>query len=273
MRTKKSLIIAATLCLFAISFAAAEPAEKIVENSQRAHETEKIVADMTRALEPERRSLRTIEIVVRGPDGAEVSWSARQARRALQGGQGIITALLVPESVRGFAWLAKRDADGIEKIWMYMPPVRRVREMVGVDRFQSFLGSDFSLGDLALFETAERQYEHVGDEKIDSVLAHKVVERLQEPTPYARIETWVSIDRHFPIVRKYYDRGGELWKVATFSEVTVIDGVPTVLRATIKDVQAGGESELRVSEVQYDAEVAEKLFDPSALASAAAAME
>jgi len=232
-----------------------------------------IVADMKRALEPDRASIRTIEMVIRGADGAEVRWSARQARRDIDGGHGIVTALVDPESVRGFALLARRAKDGKETLWMYAPLVRRVRRLVGIDRFQAFLGSDFSIGELASFDVIDRNYELAGEEKIDGIAAHKIVERLAEPTPYSKIETWVSVDRHLPIVRRYYDRAGELWKVARFDDVAVIDGVPTVLHATIKDEQAGGSSEMKVSEVKYDSEVSEKLFDPAELANAAALMK
>jgi len=236
---------------------------------ETSHDANAIVADMKRALEPERRSIRAIEMVVRGPGGNEVRWSARQARREVGDGHGIVTALVGPESVAGFALLALRDKDGKEKLWMYAPPVRRIRQLVGVDRFQPFLGSDFSWGELASFEIVDRNFEHAGDEEIDGVAAHKIVERLAEPTPYSRIETWVSVDRHFPLLRRYYDRAGELWKVARFDDVMVIDDVPTVLHATVKDEQAGGSSVMKVSEVKYDAEVPEKLFDPAELGNAA----
>jgi hypothetical protein len=271
MKTRSALILVTSIPFLVLALVAGRPAARAAD--EPALDAAKIVADMKRALEPERPSIRAIEMVIRGPDGAEVHWTARQARRDLDGGHGIVTALVGPEPVSGFALLALRDKDRKETLWMYAPFVRRVRELVGIDRFQSFLGSDFSIGAIASFDVVDRTFELSGDDEIDGVVAHKIVEHLAEPTPYSRIETWVSADRHLPILRRYYDRAGVLWKVARFEDVTVINGVPTVLRATIKDEQVGGSSEMTISEVRYDAEVSEKLFVPAELGNAATLMK
>jgi hypothetical protein len=270
MKTRMTLLFLASFSLAGLVLGEA----RILQATEPTDKTAaQIIADMKRALEPDRASIRTIEMVIRGPDGADVRWSARQARRYIDGSHGIVTALVGPESVRGFALLALRGKDSKETLWMYAPLVRRVRRLVGIDRFQPFLGSDFSIGELASFDVVDRNYELAGEEEIDGVAAHKIVERVAEPTPYSRIETWVSVDRHLPILRRYYDRAGELWKVARFDDVAVIDGVPTVLHATTKDEQAGGSSEMKVSEVKYDSEVSAKLFEPAELGNAAALMK
>jgi hypothetical protein len=267
MKTRNLILLAISLSLCAVALATRVPVVSAAEAA--APDADDLIAQTKLALEPTRRSVRDIEMVVRGADGSEVRWTARQARREVDGGQGIVTALLDPPSVHGFALLARKGKDGSDRLWMYVPPVRRVRELVGVDRFQPFLGSEFSLGELASFDVTDRSYEHAGEEQIDGVKAYKIVERLSEPTPYSRIETWISADRHLPLVRRYYDRAGDLWKVAHFQDVALIDDVPTVLHVTMKDEQAGGESELRISEVRYDADVPAGVFEPAALARAA----
>ncbi|NOT55512.1 MAG: outer membrane lipoprotein-sorting protein [Deltaproteobacteria bacterium] len=72
-----------------------------------------------------------------------------------------------------------------------------------------------------------------------------------------------------PLKREYYDPAGALWKVETFEKITVIDGIPTLLLVRMADVRAGFTSELRVSEVRYNTDLPDSLFDPTQLAGAA----
>jgi hypothetical protein len=52
-----------------------------------------------------------------------------------------------------------------------------------------------------------------------------------------------------------------LWKTELFEEET-IDGVPTPIRIQMQDLQGKSSTEMRVSDVRYDVEVPDALFDP-----------
>jgi outer membrane lipoprotein-sorting protein len=60
---------------------------------------------------------------------------------------------------------------------------------------------------------------------------------------------------------------GTLWKTELFEEET-IDGVPTPMRMQMKDLQGKSSTELRVSDIRYDVEVPDALFDPVKLSTA-----
>ena len=47
-----------------------------------------------------------------------------------------------------------------------------------------------------------------------------------------------------------------------FDSITDIDGSPTVLHVLMKDVQAQTSTDLAVSEVRYDVDVPDSIFDP-----------
>jgi hypothetical protein len=79
---------------------------------------------------------------------------------------------------------------------------------------------------------------------------------------YSRIVSWVAKDTMLPVRRDYYDVANELWKTQLYQDVTVIDGVPTVLRLRMEDKLQNTSSELRVSEVRYDTAISDELFDP-----------
>ena len=54
-------------------------------------------------------------------------------------------------------------------------------------------------------------------------------------------------------------------KVETWGQVTRIDGMPVPLDVRMEDVRGGGSTELRVSDVVWDRELPDDLFDPRKL--------
>jgi hypothetical protein len=68
-----------------------------------------------------------------------------------------------------------------------------------------------------------------------------------------------------PLRRDFYNQEGTLWKTERFQEVAVIDGTPTALRVGMEDKLTDSSSEMRLSEVRYDAPVPDELFDPQKL--------
>jgi Outer membrane lipoprotein-sorting protein len=61
---------------------------------------------------------------------------------------------------------------------------------------------------------------------------------------------------------------GTLWKTETFEEAS-IDGVPTPIRIQMKDLQGKSSTEIQMSNVRYDIDVPDALFDPVKLPTAA----
>ena len=98
----------------------------------------------------------------------------------------------------------------------------------------------------------------------------KVQEIPRQPWYYLRIVTWVAADSFLPLERDYYAPSKRLWKIERFEEIKRIDGVPTPLWITMEDLRDGSSSTLEVSDVRYDTNVPDTLFDPGRLPEAVA---
>jgi hypothetical protein len=228
-----------------------------------------LLAKVKAGLEPSRPSVRDLEIVIRAPDGAEKKWTGREARKEIAGKASVAIVLIGPPSVAGFAVLASETDDKSREMWMYVPPIERVRKLVYATKFQPFLGTDVTYGDLGLVDLPARSFRLVGTEDLNGRSAHKVESIPVDETIYSRVVTWIDTNSDLPVRREYYDRVGALWRVADYGSPTTIGGVPTLLGITVKDVQDGYATELRYSNVEYDVELADDLFDPKKLASLA----
>jgi hypothetical protein len=231
-----------------------------------------IAAKMENAMLPAASSTRRIDMSIRSPQGDVVEWTGRQAQKIREGRRSVVTVLVGPESVKGFAVLVTETADGPDSSWIYIPPVRRVRRLASFDRLDSFLGTEFTYEDLGLLDVGSREVELVGKRTHDGKPAYELRETFPMSAMFSRVSTLLSADTFLPIRREYYDSAGELWKVASYDPSVVVETIPTLLRIRIEDHQQSGSSELKVSEVSYVTAVKDELFDPSRLPEVAAQM-
>ena len=177
----------------------------------------------------------------------------------------MVVALLAPKSMRGAAYLIEEPRNKPALLWVYLPALLRLRELLPVDAYEHFLGTDFTYADLG-FVRLHENYKLLGEEEHDGVRAYKVEEQVpKERAYYSRLITWVATDSMLPLERDYYDVDGKLWKRELFDEVSVIDGIPTPLRIRMQDLQAKTSTELDVSEVRYDVDIPDSVFDPEHL--------
>jgi hypothetical protein len=225
-----------------------------------------IIQHMKAALEPDRPSTRTIVLGIRAADGSATEWTARQARKHLPDGNRILTVILEPDDVKGVGLLIREQKDHPDEQWMYLPVIRRVRKIVPVGAYESFLGTDFTLADLGFVNLRDRKFSLLGEETVAETPAYKVQEVMAGPHfYYSRIVSWVAKDSMLPLERDYYDAANQLWKTELYQNTTVINGVPTVLRIRMDDRLQNTSTELRVSEVRYDAAIPDELFDAQTL--------
>ncbi len=228
---------------------------------------------MRAALEPNGASIRTMVIRVRGPEGEAAPITARQARTTIGDTRHVLTVVVTPPEAAGTAILLSQSPGGPEDRWIYAPVVRRTRQVVPVLRHEPFLNSDFTLADLGFMDTRRTESFTVVSAPADAEGAHHVAiqETPQDQSVYSRIVTSVDAERGVPRKREFFDRAGRLWKVERFEDVRTIDGVATPMRLVMEDVQAGGRTEIAVTDVRRDVALPESLFDPMRLRTAAAA--
>ena len=182
----------------------------------------------------------------------------------------MLLVTLEPESLKGTAYLVEERPGEPDKMYLYLPFIRRVQEIVSSEMGGRFLASDFTYFDLGFIRIHER-YTLLGTEELNEGPAYKLEEKMPPTgTPYSKVIAWVDKKTLRPLKRDFYDRNGNLWKVEVLEDVAVIDGVPTPMRTTMTDKQFNTSTELKLSEVQYCGELADILFDPAYLPKAAA---
>ena len=219
-------------------------------------------------LEPAQASTRQLEMTVRS--GAEVAqWTAAQARGTVDGANYALTVLLAPPDLRGTALLVREQKGQPTREWLYLPYLRRVREVLPVDEFESFLNTELTYADLGFVRLADRDVKAAGNATLNGVAAVKLQEIPKDRRTFSKIVTWLVPATGQPLQREYYDVANRLWKTETFENVADIHGVPTAQRVRMEDAQTGYGSEYRATEIAYGIALPKELFDPAQLSKAA----
>jgi len=228
-----------------------------------------VVAGMKSVLEPTRPSIRKLTMRVSGGGLGETSEVVLgQARGTVGTERRTLNVVLAPESLRGTAFLVQDDGAASDVQWLYIPAIGRVRRLVSPEAYSAFLNSDFTYADLGFVDTGAR-YRLLGTKTYDGTRALEIEGLPKESWYYGRTVTSVASDSGRPLERKLYDPAKRLWKVERWGETSAVDGVPTVLRVSMEDLQAKTRTDIDVSAVRYDVPVPGALLEPAQLSKAA----
>lgn len=232
-----------------------------------------LVRVMRTVLEPSRPSVRKMAVTISAETGEATQWIAGQARKPSPDGDRILVAILSPADQKGTAYLLREvPKQPHDEEWVWLPAVRRVRKILPVESSRSFLDSDFTLWDLGLVDV-RATYTFLREETHDDVRAFVIQEvpaGAQGTWYYSRVVTWLAADSSMPLERQFFDPAGVLWKVEKIQQVTTINGAATPLKLRMEDRQTGSSTDITVSDVRYDVDLPDALFDPAHLRDAAA---
>ena len=235
-----------------------------------------VVQQMRAALEPDKPSVRQLELTVLGATPAEGSkFQLVQARKRLADKRASLTVMMAPPSALGIAYLIEDKKGTAPGEYTYVPIVRRVRKLVGAESQSPVLDSDFTFTDLG-FVPPETQDKIVGEEKVGSHDVYKI-ESIPNPETqqwyYSKIVTWIDKQSLFPVQRDFYSPAGQVFRIQTFGEVARVDGVPTILETTMETVGAQSRSKLRTTSITYGDDLPDDLFSPAKLPEIVGALE
>jgi hypothetical protein len=224
-----------------------------------------IIKGMNTALEPPRSSTRKVVLTISGIDNETTDWTVVQARKPVNGKPRTLTVLMQPTDSRGIASVIHDgNKDGVDDLALYVPFIRRTREMVPLGAFEHFLQSDFTYSDLGLVPVGGT-HTLVGTEEKNGKQAYKVQTVPGKTWYYSKVVTWIDTKTMMPVERDYYDPAGQLWKVETIDAASVVDGAPVAIAVTMKDIQSKTQTKMAVTNIKFDVDLPDTLFDPANL--------
>jgi len=133
-----------------------------------------------------------------------------------------------PADIKGTGFVQIEHSEGDDDLWIYLPALKKSRRLVANNKKDSFVGSDFSYGDISLPKVDLYHHVLVRSEKVGGVDCYVI-----ESTPangtvranngYSRKLSWVRSDNFFEQKVEYYDLGGRLLKTQQVDRIQKVD--------------------------------------------------
>lgn len=185
-----------------------------------------------------------------------------------------IVRFMAPAEVKGTATLLVEHADGDDDIWIYLPALRKVRRLVANNKKDSFVGTDFSYGDIIGHRVEDWTYQLTGRELVDGtetyvLEAAPTSDTVRDTSGYAKRKLWIRVDNYVVVKAMYWDTGNTLLKELAASDVRPIDekaGKWQAFRLTMHNRQTGHRTELVFTALEVgiglrDEEFSERYLD------------
>ncbi len=166
-----------------------------------------------------------------------------------------------PADVKGMTFMVYKYPQRDDDRWLFIPALNMVRRIAARDKTSSFVGSDFTYEDVSGRDIDDDRHDLVKEESVDGrdCFVVKSIPKKQDVN-YSYKLSWIDKESFLPLKEEYYDLSGNLYRVFTAEEIKDIQGIPTVTKRRMRNVQSGHQTEVVFKEVSYDIGLTDRLF-------------
>jgi hypothetical protein len=139
-----------------------------------------------------------------------------------------LARFLFPPDVKGTATLMIEHADRDDDMWVYVPALGKVRRLVSRNKGESYVGTDFSYGDIIGHRVDDYTHRLIGSEAVDQADCYVVEslptnERVRQESGYGRRVSWIRKDNFVSPKQEGYDIQGKLFKRLLARDFRLVD--------------------------------------------------
>lgn len=185
---------------------------------------------------------------------------------------GIDSRLLVkfswPVDIKGTGFLQVEHVDGEDDLWIYLPALKKSRRLVANNKKDSFVGSDFSYGDISLPKVDQYRHALLRSETVDQADCYVIESApasdvVKANSGYSRKITWVRKDNFLETKVDYYDVSGRLLKTQLVRQHQLVEPDTQRWFALVREMtnhQTGHRTVLKFDKVESGVQATDEMF-------------
>jgi hydrophobe/amphiphile efflux-3 (HAE3) family protein len=179
-----------------------------------------------------------------------------------------VVTFLSPSDVKGTKTLMIEHSGKDDEIWIYLPAMKKVRRLVANNKKDSFVGTDFSYGDVIGHKVEDWNHKTVGESEVDGRkcwLLESTPKRpeVAENSGYSKRTGCVDKESFIALQGELFDTSGTLIKKISAKNVEKVDakaGKWQAMRLEAENVQTGHRTILEFKNYKANAGVSDDVF-------------
>ncbi len=183
-----------------------------------------------------------------------------------------LVRFLSPADVKGTATLLVEHANADDDMWIYLPALGKVRRLSAANKKDSFVGTDFSYGDVIGYKPEEWNHKLVKEDSIEGAAGYviestPVNDTVRQNSGYSKRLSWVRKDNFVAARTEFWDLANQPLKRIVFRDIQQVGSNRRwqPMFAEAENLQTGHRTVIQFESFQADQNVAESLFTPRAL--------
>lgn len=140
-------------------------------------------------------------------------------------GDKSLTTFKTPRDVKGTSFLSFSRYNGADDQWLYIPALRRVKQIASDNKSGPFMGSEFAFEDISAQDVEKYTYKYIKDEQVGGHPGF-IIERypVSKNSGYTKQVVWVDSKEYRIHKIDFYDRKGSKLKTLTNEDYKVYAG-------------------------------------------------
>ncbi|MDP0561008.1 MAG: outer membrane lipoprotein-sorting protein [Candidatus Endonucleobacter sp. (ex Gigantidas childressi)] len=179
------------------------------------------------------------------------------------GKQDMLVFFSRPSDVKNTVFRVTRQPGSNDNRWLYLPSLDLVKRISAGDQRTSFVGSDFFYEDVSGRDPTVDTHKILETTKESYVL--KSVPKNHGTVEFSYYTSWIDKETLLPTKVEYADSRGKIYRRMVVQEVKVIQKHPTVLRATISNLESNSSTQMQIRGISYDLGLPISIFSERSL--------
>ena len=170
-----------------------------------------------------------------------------------------------PPDLKNVGFLIHAHTFSDRDLWAYFPEYKRVRRIATSSQDDSFFGSDLTYDDFGGPPNLDDyKFIMLKEEVIDDKPCYVVEVTPKIHRKYTKYIAWVAKDMWIHLKIEYY-QDNDIYRAGVFTDVRMIDGLPTPLRIEMENRKTKHRTEFTLDKVQYHTHFPDDLFTQRSL--------
>ena len=179
-----------------------------------------------------------------------------------------VVTFLSPSDVKGTKTLLIENTGKDDDIWIYLPALKKVRRLVANNKKDSFVGTDFSYGDVIGHKVEDWEHKLVKEDTVDGRACWQIESlpkrpEVKENSGYSKRLSCIDKESHIAISGEIFDQGGSLLKKISAKNLEKVDPVKNRWQAMLlqaENVQTGHKTVLEFKNFKANVGVKDDVF-------------